>query len=401
VIKDGDRYRFYYRGHTDPRPGFDGNATELTCVAESKDGKTWTKPELGLHEVLGTKKNNVILANQAPYTHNFCPFLDTRPGVPASERYKALAGTRGLAAFKSADGLRWEMMRSEPIFTKGAFDSQNVPFWSEREQKYLLYFRVFVQGIRRISRTTSDDFLHWSEPVLMEYGDKPIEHLYTNQTHPYFRAPQIYVSLAARFFPGRRVLSAEEAKKIQVDPQYFNDTSDGIFQTTRGGNRYDRTFMEGFVRGRIGLEDWVSRTTYPALNVVPTGDTEMSFYVNHNYGQPSAHVRRYSLRPDGFASVHAPYEGGEMRSRPLKFTGKELTMNFATSAAGGVKVEIQDAVGKPIPGHTLAEATEMIGNDLERAVRWKNGTDVSKLADQPIRLRFVMKDADLYSIRFQ
>jgi len=339
----------------------------------------------------------------APFSHNFCPMLDTRKGVPTSERYKALAGTggSGLVAFVSADGVRWKKLREQAVFTEGAFDSQNVPFWSEHEQQYLCYFRTFKDGFRRISRTTSPDFINWTKPVLMEYGDRPIEHLYTNQTHPYFRAPHIYVAIAARFMPGRRVLTEEQAKAINVDPRYFGDCSDGVLLTTRGGDRYDRTFMEGFIRPGIGWENWVSRTNYPALNVVPTGANEMSVYANQNYGQPTAHLRRYALRTDGFASVNAPYAGGEMVTKPLQFSGKELVLNFATSAAGGIRVEIQDASGKAIPRYALDDSVETIGNEIERTVHWKHGSDVSTLSGQTVRLRFVMRDADLFGVRFQ
>ena len=400
VIKDGSRYRVYYRGL--PSSGRDGSNREVTCIAESSDGIHWTKPKLRLFTVDGVRENNIILADHAPLSHNFCPMIDTRRGVSPSQRYKAVGGTgrSGLVAFVSPDGIHWKKLRNEPVFKDGAFDSQNVPFWSESEQKYLLYFRVFANGFRRISRTTSTDFIHWSKPVLMEYGGKPIEHLYTNQTHPYFRAPQIYVSIAARFFPGRRVLTAGQARAIHVDPKYFNDCSDGIFMTTRGGNQYDRRFMEGFLRPGIGLENWVSRTNYPALNVVPTGPTEMSFYANQNYGQPTAHLRRYSLRTDGFVSINAPYAGGELLTRPLRFRGNQLRLNFSTSAAGGVRIEIQNAHGKPLPGFALSDSVELIGNEIERAGHWKSGSDVSRLAGQTIRLRFVMKDADLYALRF-
>lgn len=401
VIHDGPLYRMYYRGM--PSAGSDGTNNEVTCCAESKDGVTWTKPELGLFEVNGSRANNVLLAGMAPFSHNFCPMLDPRKDVPKTERYKALAGTgrTGLSAFVSADGLRWCKLRDQAVITKGAFDSQNVPFWSEAEQCYCCYFRVFVNRIRRISRTTSKDFVSWAEPVLMNYGDQPIEHLYTNQTHPYFRAPHLYVAIAARFFPGRRVLSAEQARAINVDPGYFNDCSDGVLLTTRGGDRYDRTFMEGFLCPGLGLENWVSRTNYPALNVVQTGPREMSLYANQNYGQPTSHLRRYSLRLDGFAAVSAPYTGGELLTKPLTFTGKELTVNFATSAAGGIRVEVQDASGKPVPGFTLADAVETIGNEIDRVVHWKSGRDVSQLAGQPVRLRFVMKDARLFALQFR
>jgi hypothetical protein len=401
VLRDGPRFRLYFRGA--PGVGRDGSDGEVTCYAESADGLAWTRPELGLFAVGGSKANNVVLAGMAPFSHNFCPMIDSRKDVPAAERYKALAGigTSGLCAFVSEDGLHWRKLRDKPVITKGAFDSQNVPFWSEHEGCYVCYFRVFVKGIRRISRTTSKDFVSWTEPVLMGYGDRPVEHLYTNQTSPYFRAPHLYVGIAARFFPGRQVLTEEQAKAINVDPGYFKDCSDAVLLTSRGGDRYDRTFMEGFVVPGIGPENWVSRTNYPALNVVQTGPHEMSFYVNQNYGQLTSHLRRYSLRLDGIAAVAAPYAGGEMVTKPLTFTGKELVLNFATSAAGGIRVEVQDAAGKALPGFALADAVETIGNEIDRVARWKGGSDVGSLAGKPVRLRFVMRDARLYALQFR
>lgn len=417
VVKDGNRLRAYYRGKA--VSDRDGSTSEITCCAESTNGRRWTRPEVGQFEIQGTKKNNVVLANASPSTHNFCPFLDTRPGVAPDERYKALGGTMeggGLIAWKSPDGLRWQRMASEPVIPKAMvpfkymFDSQNVPFWSPVERKYLCYFRVFEKSIRRIVRSESDDFLHWSPPVLMEYrhpsGPAPIEHLYTNQTHPYFRAPHIYMAIAARFMPGRRVLTDEQAKAIKVNPGYFKDTSDAIFMTTRpcegAGHAafYDRTFLEGFICGGIGPENWVSRTGYPALNVVQTGPNEMSIYVNQNYAQPTAHLRRYSLRLDGFASLRGGYHGGEMVTKPLVFAGRKLSLNFATSAAGGVKIELQDTSGQPLPGYSLADCQEQIGNELSRVVNWKGRSDLSALAGKPLRLRFVLKDADVFAIQF-
>ena len=88
----------------------------------------------------------------------------------------------------------------------------------------------------------------------MSFGDTPREHIYTNQTHPYFRSPHIYLAVAARFLPGRQVLSAEEAGRVNVNPNYFKDCSDAVLMTSRGGNIYDRTFMEGFIRPGIGLQ---------------------------------------------------------------------------------------------------------------------------------------------------
>jgi len=404
ILRDGETYRMYYRGL--PEAGKDGSNTEVTCVAESNDGIHWTRPKLRLFEVHDTPTNNVVLADHAPFSHNFSPFLDTRPGVPADQRYKAIAGTSktGLFVFVSPDGYRWRELNDKPAITKGAFDSQNVGFWSEAEQCYLCYFRTWTGGYRRISRTTSKDLLSWTPPVLMEYRQgkepAPLEHLYTNQTAPYFRAPHLSMAIAARFLPGRQVISDAQAKAIDVDPGYFRDISDGILMSTRGGNVYDRTFMEGFVRPDIGLENWVSRTNYPVLGIVQTGPDTMSFYTNCNYGQPTACLRRYSLRLDGFASVRAPYEGGEMVTRPLTFQGKRLAVNFATSAAGGIRIEIQDAQGKPLPGFALADSVELIGNEISREATWKGDKTLAELAGRPVRLRFVLKDADLYAIQF-
>ena len=215
-----------------------------------------------------------------------------------------------------------------------------------------------------MSRTISKDFIHWTEPLQMSFGDTPYEHLYTNQTHPYFRAPHIYVAIAARFMPGRKVVTDEQAKTLNVNPKYYNDCSDAIFMTSRGGSAYDRTFMESFIRPGIGLQNWVSRSNYPALNVVQTSSTEMSIYVNQDYAQQTAHLRRYSMRLDGFASVQAFYSGGEMITKPFIFKGKSLLLNFSTSAAGEIRVEIQDKSGNPIPGYSTNDCHPMIGNEI-------------------------------------
>ena len=197
------------------------------------------------------------------------------------------------------------------MISRGAFDSQNVSFWSESEGVYLCYFRTW-DGFRTISRVTSKDFISWSAPERMSYGDTRREHLYTNQTQPYFRAPQIYLSVAARFMPGRRVLTPAQAKAIDVDPGYFSDCSDAVLMSTRGGTRYSRTFMEAFIRPGTGLENWVSRTNYPALGIVPISKNRLAIHVQKHYGQPGAKLVRYSLRTDGFISVSGPYAGGLM-----------------------------------------------------------------------------------------
>jgi len=403
VIQDNEIYRMYYRGM--PESTQKGDYHAVTCYAESKDGIKWTKPDLGIFEVNGTKKNNVILIEE-PFTHNFSPFLDTKPGVPKSERFKAVAGTEksGLFGFVSSDGIHWKKLKEEPIFTKGLFDSQNVVFWSESENCYVCYFRTWTgdgyTGFRTISRTTSSDLLTWTEPVQMEFGDTPMEQLYTNATTPYSRAPHIYLAMPKRFFPDKAALSEEVSKKLVDNPNYRVASSDAVLMSTRGGKKYDRIFMEAFIRPGETARDWVARDNTPALGIVMGNDRELFLYRLSHYAQPTVHVSRYSLRLDGFISVSSPFKGGELITKPFTFSGKSLEINFASSAAGGVQVEIQDNNGNPILGFTLGDCPEFIGDEISHVVRWKNGADVSELAGKPIKLRFVMKDADLYSLKF-
>src|SRR5690606_32428286 len=110
IIKDGPYYKAYYRGVRDA--GSDGRDSETTCIALSTDGIHWTKPELGIFELNGNKNNNIILAESAPVTHNFSPFIDKNPNCKPEEKYKALGGTKksGLIAYTSPDGIHWKKL---------------------------------------------------------------------------------------------------------------------------------------------------------------------------------------------------------------------------------------------------------------------------------------------------
>lgn len=429
IIEEGGKYRLYYRGGPSlSSPQKNEGATSYFCYAESADGITWVKPKLGLVEFAGSKENNILLApspREDPYTQSISPFIDTRPGVPANERYKAVGGQwpQGLYVLVSEDGLRWRKWREQPVFRDGAFDSLNVVFWSELEQCYVLYFRTFTSwtdyssksfnlgGFRSISRTTSKDLITWTPAERMTFGQTPLEQLYTNGTRPYFRAPHLYVATPMRLVQGRRFLSDEELEQQQVGKGFLaikgadhnipNQVSDTVLMTSRGGTRYDRTFMQAFVRPGLNKGNWVSRNGVPATGFIQTGPAEMSVYVGQDYCQPTAHLGRYTLRLDGFAAVHADYEEGEMLTKPFRFTGRQLILNCSTSAVGGIRVEVQTETGEPIPGFTLEECPVLVGDSIERTVRWATTDDVSRLQGRTVRLRFVMKDADLFSLRFR
>ena len=76
---------------------------------------------------------------------------------------------------------------------------------------------------------------------------------------------------------------------------------------------------------------------------LPGAAPELSLYLPENYWHGTARMRRYNLRIDGFVAAKGPHAGGELITKPITFTGKKLTLNFATSAAGNVRVELQEA----------------------------------------------------------
>ena len=403
VIQDGDIYRAYYNHRRDCRPDYrgepikDNNRPLCACYEESHDGIEWHRPSLGLvtDDIFADVGNAVL--GESPFGHNLSPFLDRRPDVPHAERFKALAGvcSSGLYAFASGDGIHWAKMHDQPVIRHDttlhgqfAFDSMNVAFWSEAAQRYVCYFRHWKgpRGLpRSIGRAVSPDFANWTdESAHFETPNLEGEQLYTNQTHPYFRAPHIYIALPTRFIKG--VIRGRPAEGPV-------GSTDIMLMTTRAGAKaFDRTFKEAFIRPGLEPKGWENRANYVALNVVPTGPAEMSIY--HCDGH------RYVLRTDGFASVHASAGGGESVTRPLIFSGSRLVLNVSTSVRGGIRIELQDAGGVPFPGLGLEDCDPVIGDSIEYIATWRGQSDIGQFAGRPVRVRFAMQDSDLYSLRF-
>ena len=195
--------------------------------------------------------------------------------------------------------------------------------------------------------------------------------------------------------------------RSKASDRYGMAITEVLFMASRDGVTYKR-WNDAFLPPGIERPGtWNYGHQYLAWHAVETksalegAPNELSFYATENYWTgKSSELRRYTLRLDGFVSIHAPMSGGELITKPITFTGKQLTMNFASSAAGGIQVEIQDEGGKPILGFALKDSEEHFGDSNERTVAWKNGTDVSSLAGKAVRLRFALKDANLYSINF-
>ncbi|MFO1484264.1 MAG: hypothetical protein U1F71_12975 [Verrucomicrobiaceae bacterium] len=437
VFKDGDKYRMYYKSWqltvTDGKVNT-GEHPLFTCYAESDDGIHWRKPELGLHEFKGTKANNIVLApgkmgEANPDPGHIAVFKDDNPAAKPEARYKAIVRSnspKGLLALKSPDGLRWSPMADAPVITDGAFDSQNLAFWDAQAGLYRAYWRYFTEGttdeknwkpsgLRAIRTATSKDFLHWENQHDLTYADSPGEALYTNQVKPYHRAPHLLIGFPTRYVErgwseSMRALPEREHRewRSKASDRYGMAITEGLFMASRDGVKFKR-WNEAFLPPGIERPGtWNYGHQYIAWHPVETksalegAPNELSFYATESYWTgKSSELRRYTLRLDGFVSIHAPMSGGELITKPFTFTGKSLTMNFASSVAGGIRVEIQDANGKPVPGFTLDDSEEHFGDSVQRTIVWKNSTDVSSLAGKTVRLRFALKDADLYAIQFE
>ena len=418
VFQDDGIYRMYY--HAWQIPVDDQPVHPLYMVyLESRDGKSWQKPDLGIVEINGATDNNIVLATiNGGACHDLSVFKDQNPAAGADARYKAIGrgfNPPGLYAFKSHDAIHWHLLNDgQPIMTGHPFDTQNIAFWDATLGKYRDYIREFDNGRRDIMTATSDDFLEWTPRQWLKYPDAPQEHLYTNQIKPYYRAPHILIGFPSRYVDRgwtdatRRLPSPDlRQQRSQNSLRYGTAVTDALLMTSRDGitfRRWPTAFLRPGLRTR---HNWAYGDNYIAWHVVETAATsddaprELSLYATESYFTGNmSRLRRYTLRIDGFASAFAPLGGGEVVTKPLRFAGSKLFINFSTSAGGSVRIELQDNLGRPLPGYALADCEEIFGDALEYAVRWRDKEDLSRWANDPIRLRIVLRDADLFAFGF-
>jgi hypothetical protein len=403
VLEDSGVVRLYYRASIPDR----SEGTVISAMAESTDGGlTFVRPDLGIVEYEGSKKNNILFKSGSPFPSPPPSFIDTNPGCKPDERYKGF-GTRDLRLYAvcSADGLRWRSMHEGPLEMPGVFDTINTAFWDTESGCYRSFTRSWHDSengfapiettsptcVRAIQSSTSKDFIHWTEPIQIRYDDaEKMTQMYTNSVLPCPGAEHIYLGFPNRYVPTRT-----------FDPNHTNfGLNDALFMTSRDCVHWKRS-LEAWVRPGLDPLNWTDRNNYPTWGIVQTSPTEWSMYVSEHYRHPGtpARLRRLSIRPHGFASMHADYTGGEFTTKPLVFSGDKLQLNYSTSAAGSLQVEIQHADRTPFPGFGLEDMDPLFGDELDRLVKWKGGGDLSAFIGIPVRFRFRLKDADLFALQ--
>lgn len=396
LFRDRARTLLYYRGYTPVRPGGGDHDVAQTCnLAVSRDGVQFERPALGLVEFAGSTANNIVW--QGIQAHNMFVFRDDNPATPAEARFKAVGGPwEALYGLVSPDGIHWRLLRDEKLEISGAFDSLNVVFWHGATARYRMFSRYWdpVGKVRAVQSCESTDFIHWTKPVPHHYhAGVPLEHFYTNATVPCPGADHILLSFPKRFLP--------ERTRATAGMEYPGEgLSDAVFMTSRDGVHWDRTFLEAWLRPGPDPRNWTHRNIMPATGIIETGPDEWSLYVSEHYGWSDNRLRRVTVGAHRLASVHAGAAGGTMTTRLFHLPGTTLCLNASTSAAGSVQVEVQDANGCPLASCALDDMTPWFGDEMDAPMAWQRKPDLAMYVGQPVRLRFALKDADLYALRF-
>jgi len=443
VLHDGTTYRMWYHA-MDSFQWDSGHTNGCICYATSQDGIRWEKPDLGLVEYRGSRQNNIVFGHGANGVilgqDGGMVFLD--PNAPAQERFRMVCRFgpegEGLRVYSSGDGVHWKLThpsvvtyRPEP---KGHhLDSQNVMFWDEARKQYVAYVRFNrperLGRARTIARGESDhlggfpavqDMQVVFQPDgqdLQEAG-RPAVDFYMSAAIKYPWAENAYFMFPTAYYHYSGLLP-EFNKEVPANAGPL----DTQFAASRDGIRWERFDRRPFVPlGMKGEFDWGCARVFWGL-VPDTAGREMYLYYRggdwlHGWDrdernkriltaqglgatQNIACISRLIARRDGFTSVRAAYTGGEFTTPPLVFRGNGLRLNVDTSATGQVRVGLLDENGAPLEGLS-PEQCDLIhtANEINRRVQWRGRSDLSDWAGRPVRLKFLLRNADLYAFQF-
>ncbi|NJD02903.1 MAG: hypothetical protein FIA99_10005 [Ruminiclostridium sp.] len=418
TFRDGDIIRMYYlAADITNKDGTEiSKRPPVICYAESRDGKSFTKPNIGICEFEGSKDNNIILDNTTMKFDNFAVFKDSNPGCKPDEIYKAVAlddDDKYLWCFTSLDAIHFN--KAWRMTNEGTFDSLNIAFWDRHTQQYYLYLRDLHGyvgenkwdggGIRDIRWSVSKDFVNWSTPVLLDFGNNTDIPLYTNVINPYYRADHMFIGFPSRYIDKGWTRNFESMpdvhhrkNRMNHQPRFGTAITDCILITSRDGKSW-RRWNEAFLTpGLEHMHNWVYGDCYPSLGLIetendlPYAPEELSFYTFDYHWKLSSPLRRYTIRIDGFISYNATYKPCTIVTKLFIFKGKNLSINFTTSAIGYIKIKITGE-SKTI------NSIEIFGDSLDRTVIFEDG-DAASLAGKPVKMEIIMSDADIYSFKF-
>lgn len=404
--REHDRFRMWYLCFTTKySPDYRERLKKdgRVAYATSSDGIHWRRPKLGLYAYEGDRDTNIVITG----THGFRGVLfDPRDPDP-KRRYKAHARTsHGHEAYFSADGIHW----SEPVPLRiDGYDRSSVR-WDPLRKLWIAstknWYRLVPDGPERRGRgyQESADYLSWPDKAAFLAGTDA-------------DAPDIVYGLEPFFYES---LFLGAWSRYTAEPSGLLDVQLAVSHNARHWER-------------PSLEPWVPLTPLPegyhprvAKGATETGIDALDPRVPWDYGNNSincAGVLRvddelwvyYSgrssdhrsrpqtgaiglgkLRLDGFFSLDAKDDPGSLVTRPLRLVHPTLRVN-ADAGEGSIRVEVLDLDGEPIAPFTLDNCRALEADNLRHRVTWKGAADLSALQNRDVRLRFVLRDAELYA----
>ncbi len=432
VPREGGGYRMYclsYNMYPDGRDGKRDFLNRKTSVIDSEDGIEWHAPIMNEIEYEGSTENN-LTRSRPPQTL----LRNANPDAPADEKYVGITYRETEKGFNtmfvrfSADGREWHDGTEIVKWKQQCFDGDNRIIYNPNLGRYQVYFRAFhgfedtsgewwsshKMGLRDIRLTESEDLIHWSEPRLIDFGDGAHDYaFYTNRISFYYRAPHIMYGIPTRYTE-RNVWSdafdrlcgrEDRLDRMKEHTRYGFDLTDAMFMCSRDGYHWkisDEAIVTG---GPEYAKNWIYGDCYFAPTLLETParlegqDKELSLYTSDGDWIPETKAQfiRYTIRIDGFASRHAGRDTRILMTKPFRFDGTELEMNFRTSAAGYVQVTLCDVNGRPYEGYRSAL---LFGDKIDRRVDFKESLEFFTKYDIPVRIRFEMAEADVYSFKF-
>jgi hypothetical protein len=103
-------------------------------------------------------------------------------------------------------------------------------------------------------------------------------------------------------------------------------------------------------------------------------------------------VRRFEYRVDGFVALRGGANGGAVTTKPLRCKGRQLLLNYVVRAGGTMILEVLNESGQ-----VVGKSKPLIGDAIDAPVAWEVEPEFSQGV---IQLRFTLKNADVFSLRF-